>query len=788
MNTPDSGDGGGRGNVPFRLLSMAAGGGIANILYIVADNVTKSHNHNHNNSSNDYTNDNTSILSTSLSSNEQQDVDNLRKPLHDEPQWLPTLSKWWRERTQGRRGLLVILVPALLSQLMILRTAVPFCLDRLTQYVQPLYLLTSVVLFQRNGPRFLQSVLLSGVCTGTLFMLIDTYTAGSNWVLLSPKPDSYAVVTGASSGLGREMAKQLFNNGFSLVLICRRAHSHRLHQFKDEMLSSINQNKNSGTSTEDRKQIDRDDIQRDESKDEIQSEGIYGTSFLAKKEKDARLMRRSHSHVKTSTNRLQVLTKKLKNVKQGKSVNEMALEEMAGDSTVMKMTNGNENARGRQHQRIEIIPCNLEEEGGASFVVSEMIRRGVADKIDVLINNAGFAVHSPLLTSPLSTVSDMIELNVKSVVTLIRLVAPRIAKRGGGGRIMIVGSVSAAGPSPEIAVYGATKAFLSSLSLSLRRELLPLGVMVTLALPGPTQQSYMHPHAAQSSAAPPLLYSFPGVVENVEKVGKQMFFALQTGRDVCVPGTLNKIYVHIISKLVPQTALAALAQQCWKPTPSWFPFQPHQSSSPFRVLKKNKIYANDKHIKGNDANMNRTQLSVESDNYDISEDDATFSFQPFSPPPFPKQVETPSNLSPSASFSFSTSPNERRPVSIFKSAASKIISPFVGAVNNIHSKRLEITHNIAVTKYRIDYFTSFAGHNLKNALSFANWELRRLKRSLRSWSHRFWHSPVIDYELLKRTMKGEEKGEKREVWKGMNLTIKAQWKMVLETLKIMMKL
>ena len=36
---------------------------------------------------------------------------NALKANFDEPQWLPTVYKWWRDRTQGRRGLLVVLVP-----------------------------------------------------------------------------------------------------------------------------------------------------------------------------------------------------------------------------------------------------------------------------------------------------------------------------------------------------------------------------------------------------------------------------------------------------------------------------------------------------------------------------------------------------------------------------------------------------------------------------------------------------------------------------------------------------
>jgi hypothetical protein len=69
-----------------------------------------------------------------------------------------------------------------------------------------------------------------------------------------------------------------------------------------------------------------------------------------------------------------------------------------------------------------------------------------------------------------------------------------------------------------------------------------------------------------------------------------------------------------------------------------------------------------------------------------------------------------------------------------------------------------MAHKAAVAKYRIDYFAHLVGHTLSNSVAFASWEMRRARRSVRSWGYRFWHSPVIDYKRLKKTMKGEGEG------------------------------
>jgi len=130
---------------------------------------------------------------------------------------LSSLYKWWVQRTKGRSGLLVLLVPAMISQMIILRSAVPFLIDRLSQYLQPLYIGTLITLFQPQGPNIIKSVLLSGIAIGGMFMLIDTYQTGSSWVPLQPQSDSYAVVTGASSGIGLELAKLLYIYGNRLT-------------------------------------------------------------------------------------------------------------------------------------------------------------------------------------------------------------------------------------------------------------------------------------------------------------------------------------------------------------------------------------------------------------------------------------------------------------------------------------------------------------------------------------------------------------------------------------------
>jgi short-subunit dehydrogenase len=77
----------------------------------------------------------------------------------------------------------------------------------------------------------------------------------------------------------------------------------------------------------------------------------------------------------------------------------------------------------------------------------------------------------------------MIELNVTALTRLTYAAAPAFVARGGGTIINISSAVAIA---PELlnGVYGATKAFVLALSLSLHKELADKNVRIQAVLPG----------------------------------------------------------------------------------------------------------------------------------------------------------------------------------------------------------------------------------------------------------------------------------------------------------------
>lgn len=102
-----------------------------------------------------------------------------------------------------------------------------------------------------------------------------------------------------------------------------------------------------------------------------------------------------------------------------------------------------------------------------------------AGRIDVLVNNAGIGVYSPVEMLPLPAVQRLFEINVFGMLRLVRAVAPQMRERRSG---LIVQHSSVAGRVARAMQghYAASKHALEALSEAMRVELAPFGVRVAL--------------------------------------------------------------------------------------------------------------------------------------------------------------------------------------------------------------------------------------------------------------------------------------------------------------------
>lgn len=104
--------------------------------------------------------------------------------------------------------------------------------------------------------------------------------------------------------------------------------------------------------------------------------------------------------------------------------------------------------------------------------------------LDVLINNAGFGLMSPLTTVPLDRLRKGFEVNVFGMVAMSQAVIPTM-KAKGSGRIINLSSIAGIFSGPMTAPYAMTKHSVEALTRALREELAPHGIDVCKLNPGP---------------------------------------------------------------------------------------------------------------------------------------------------------------------------------------------------------------------------------------------------------------------------------------------------------------
>lgn len=129
------------------------------------------------------------------------------------------------------------------------------------------------------------------------------------------------------------------------------------------------------------------------------------------------------------------------------------------------------------------IPLQLDvtDDAAVAPAVAEAIAQ--AGGLDVLVNNAGYALMGPVEDIALTEARHEIETNFFGVLKLSQAVLPHF-KAQGGGRIINIASVAAVVGFPMNALYSASKFAVSGLSEALAKEWAGFGVKVTSVEPG----------------------------------------------------------------------------------------------------------------------------------------------------------------------------------------------------------------------------------------------------------------------------------------------------------------
>jgi len=188
-----------------------------------------------------------------------------------------------------------------------------------------------------------------------------------------------------------------------------------------------------------------------------------------------------------------------------------------------------------------IYATDLADEGSRVRLVAWLREQGIA--VDFLVNNAGLGDHGAFEDSEWTRVRAMLDVNISALTHLSHLLLP-VLRASGRAAILNVSSVASFFPLPNMAVYAATKAYVTSLSEALRMELRDTGVSVTALCPGPVQTEFFDVATREGDEANAAHYeSMPIFKVSPEVAARAGLLAVSRDRPRVVPGPVLAVAV-----------------------------------------------------------------------------------------------------------------------------------------------------------------------------------------------------------------------------------------------------
>lgn len=134
-----------------------------------------------------------------------------------------------------------------------------------------------------------------------------------------------------------------------------------------------------------------------------------------------------------------------------------------------------------------VVPLDLSLPGAGAAILAETQRQGVT--ITSVINNAGFGTQGSFHDEDAARLTEEITVNVSSLVDISRTFIEPLREVGTGFLVNVASMISYF-PSPRMAVYGATKAFVLSFTEALWYESRESGLRVLSVAPGATETEF----------------------------------------------------------------------------------------------------------------------------------------------------------------------------------------------------------------------------------------------------------------------------------------------------------
>lgn len=215
----------------------------------------------------------------------------------------------------------------------------------------------------------------------------------------------------------------------------------------------------------------------------------------------------------------------------------------------------------RRAERLEALAKKIEAENpgrkaralALDITAEDAAKRLVdaAPDADLLVNNAGFGKHGAALEIEPEASIKMVRLNCEALTALTMAYLPRMVAKGRGA-ILNVSSIAGFQPIPFFAVYSATKAYVTSLSMALDAEVRSKGVRVLCLCPGPVPTEFQEVADTTMDHAPKIF------IRSADHVADEAVRMVRKGIGLHVPGWPLRVQIFL-QRLIPRSMVVYLA-------------------------------------------------------------------------------------------------------------------------------------------------------------------------------------------------------------------------------------
>jgi short-subunit dehydrogenase len=191
-----------------------------------------------------------------------------------------------------------------------------------------------------------------------------------------------------------------------------------------------------------------------------------------------------------------------------------------------------------------VCACDLATNAGIEKLV-----QFVKDKelvIDILVNNAGACLTKDFTQLKPKEVDELMTLDMHAMVKLTHAIVPQMVERK-IGRVLNMSSIAGAFAVPTAALYGSSKAFVTSFSQALSYELRATGVTVTCVCPGPVATNFSK--TANLDAA--VCMTVPGLAGDAKDTAKKALDAMFNGEVLVYDTWFAYLSANMVQSVLP---------------------------------------------------------------------------------------------------------------------------------------------------------------------------------------------------------------------------------------------